>query len=67
MNFSKNHVPEDDVPFQKINTPNLNDNGQGSKKDSSLSNQTRDKVEAAKSYIESISFSLKSIIPTIAC
>ena len=51
MNFPKNH--EDDALFQKIPTSNPND--QGSKKDG-ISNQTKDKVEAAKSYIESFFF-----------
>ena len=52
MNFQKNH--EEDTGFQKIQTPNQNEPSQN-KKDGGMSNQTRDKVEAAKSYIESLS------------
>ena len=52
MNFSKNQAGDDDVPFQKIGAGN-NEPGAGGKKDSGFSSQTRDKVEAAKSYIES--------------
>lgn len=49
MNFQKN----EDAFFQKIQTSAQNEK-ESSKKDSGISNQTRDKVEAAKTYIESI-------------
>lgn len=52
MNFPKTH--EDDS-LQKIQTPNNKESSQN-KKDGGISNQTKDKVEAAKSYIESLSF-----------
>ena len=57
MNFSKNQNHEDDIPFQKIQGPGQNESNPTSKKEG-FSNQTKDKVEAAKSYIESILFFL---------
>ena len=59
MNFLKNQPGDDDVPFQKIGAAS-NEAGVGGKKDSGFSSQTRDKVEAAKSYIESSLFFRKN-------